>query len=365
MKQEIEIRPDSIRDILLIANNIVPKKTLLPILDNICLIIKNGVLTVRAGSLETQVTMKVELNGVEDDFSAAVPAATFCNVLNSLQVDKLKIIKDDNKVMIKSGKNKYSMPVYNVDEYPILHLVNPSEPIRIDGEVLSRYIKKASMLTNPSDVRPAMCSINLEVVGSEFFVMGTDAHQGGVLSIPSTGSIESTLISRDAGGIMQLIKFNGPTTISKGKDSIEIVCGSTSIVSRVVEAKYVPLLAQFKNKKEGFVTVSKTDMTEAMGRIKLFTNIESHRVDLTVEGNEITIKAFNENTGKEAQEVINCTNNGVVDISLGFNIQFLFNMFNLIDSVEVNMHITEINRPIYFNASGDNVREFYLSLPMV
>jgi DNA polymerase-3 subunit beta len=367
MKQEIEIRPDSIRDILTIAQNIVPKKSLMPILDNICLIISNEVLTVIAGSLETQVTMTIELPGVEENFSCAVPASTFCNVFNSLYVDKVKIIKheEDNSVIIKNGRNKYTMPFYKVDEYPILDVVNASEPIRIDGEAISRYIKKASMLTSSSDVRSQMCSINLEVIDNEFYIMGTDAHQGGVLSIPCSGEMGSSLISRDAGNIMQMIRFNGPTTITKGGSSIMVTCGNSKIVSRVVEANYVPLFGMFKNKNEGFITVGRTNMNEALKRINLFTNIQSHKVSLAICGNEMTLLAKNEDSGRSAVEVLEIVNSGIEDIELGFNTRFLSNMFNLIESVDVNMYITTVNKPIYFSSSVENTREHYLALPMI
>ena len=367
MKQEIEIRPDSIRDILLIAQNIVPKKSLLPMLDNVCLIIKNEMLTVRAGSLETQVTMTVELPGVEEDFSIAVPAVTFCNVLNSLYVEKVKIIQDEDKnsIVIKNGRNKYTMVCYPVSDYPILSIEESVEPIRIDGEAISRYIKKASTLTSSTDVRPQMCSINLEVIDGNFYIMGTDAYRGGVLSIPCTGEMESTLISRDAGSIMQMIRFNGPTTITKGKNSVMVVCGNSSIVSRVVEAKYVPLFDMFKNKKEGFISVSRTSMNEALKRISLFTNKESHKVSLAISGNEMILVANNEDSGRSATETLDIVNNGVEDIQLGFNTMYISNMFNLIESIDVNMHITAVNKPIYFSSSVENSREHYLALPMI
>lgn len=363
MKKKIKIVPDTLRDFLTIAMGVVPKKSLMPILDNIIVSVTKELLIIKAGTIENQITISIE-GYYDEEFTICVPAQTFCSTIISIYAASVVLEYDEKKLTIVHGKSRYSMPTYNASEYPAISIIQGGFKIEVDGLELHKSIQNAASLVNPSDSRTSLTGVNLSLTGGVLSVMGSDGTSAMMQKIKTTYSaFKDSLITKDLASIISLMKFKGQATLETNGKNVEIVCDCFKINSRALESTYPPLQKLIDLRKQEYITVNKIELMEALRRLKLFTSAEVPRVMLVVEDNTLSLHSDNVNHGKEAVEVIDVNNFNVPPMKIRFNINSVNNMVSRIECDKIKIYLTKENERGHFLPEAEEINVEWLIAP--
>jgi DNA polymerase-3 subunit beta len=355
MKKKIKIEPDKLRDFLTIAMGVVPKKSLIPILDNIIISVTKESLVIRAGTIADQITITVE-GYYDEEFTICVPAQTFCSTIISIYAATVTLEYDEKKLTIIHGKSKYSMPTYNASEYPVIRIIEGGHKVSIDGQAIHRAIQNAASLVNPSDLRTSISGINLSLSNGSLSVMGSDGISAIMQKVKTNDLLfPDSLTSKSLADVTSLMKFKGDATIESNGKNVEIICNNFKVNSRTIEAAYPPLQKLMDLRNPGFFIVGKAEIMEALRRLKLFTSAEIPRVMFIVAEGQITLQSDNVNHGKDAIEVIETDTTSVPPMKIRFNINSINNIVSRIECDKIKVHFTKENERGYFLPESEEV----------
>ena len=94
------------------------KKQTMPILGNVLLTTRTGVLRLVASDLEVEISTDVDFKS-DDEINTTLPSRKFLDILKSLPgSDEVVIDVGDNKATIKSGKSRFVLATLLGSDFP-------------------------------------------------------------------------------------------------------------------------------------------------------------------------------------------------------------------------------------------------------
>jgi DNA polymerase-3 subunit beta len=176
---KIEINQPALLSVLTKVYSSVSKKSVLPILANILLKVKNNQLTATGTDLETEQVATVDLDEPCDDLSITVPARKLMDIVKSLPNDKpISITIAENEAIVKSGRSRYKLSTLPAQDYPDTDdNVKVTHSIVIESQSLTRLLHDSAYSMANQDVRYYLNGLNLNVDASGITAVSTDGHR--------------------------------------------------------------------------------------------------------------------------------------------------------------------------------------------
>jgi DNA polymerase III subunit beta len=113
------------RDVLLrplqAVTGVVERRQTLPILSNVLIESKGGVMTLLATDLEIQVAAPVEGQTTDADFAVTVSAKKLLDILRALpEGTQIGLEQKDSKIQLKAGRSRFSVQTLPAADFPRL-----------------------------------------------------------------------------------------------------------------------------------------------------------------------------------------------------------------------------------------------------
>jgi len=132
---------------LFILKDFVPKKSSIPILENVLLKAKNNKLKLFVIDLNSYAITKTKKVEIEKEGSITVSINSLFSILKDLKVDmiRLEVIGINNEfVLITSGMSEYKIPSLSADDFPVAIKGNNKQDLcQIKAEVLLDALRKS------------------------------------------------------------------------------------------------------------------------------------------------------------------------------------------------------------------------------
>ncbi len=277
----------------------------------------NGILFLNVTNSEYYVSIKQTINS-QDTFRAVIDAATFLNLISSIATENFELTIIDNKVVIKAGKSKSSIPlIYKNDklvELPVIRVNDAITEMPISLDLLQSILN-----INGREIAKIK-KLDADELQRLYFIDET-----GCFTFNSGACINSFTLEKPVkmllnDRIVKLFKlFNndvdfklGYETTPAGRKLTKISMSTDSIYMAAIIPSDDILLDRMKQPYETAkkfltldylykITILTADLETVINRLAQFTknsiekaNMSWINVLLSVKGNEITIKdSFN------------------------------------------------------------------------
>ena len=111
------------RDALLkplnLVAGVVERRQTLPILANVLLVLDGQHLSITGTDLEVELIGRLQLTGAGEDGELTVPARKLVDICKSLPEGcDIEFSSDGNKVVVKSGRSRFTLSTLPAREYP-------------------------------------------------------------------------------------------------------------------------------------------------------------------------------------------------------------------------------------------------------
>ena len=202
------------RDTLLkplnITSGFVEKKQTMPILSNVYIKKSGDQLTVIANDMEIQVciTNNEEMTG--EDFIITLPGKKLQDILKAIPDNaKITLTQDNNKILVKSGKLKYTIQSIPAEHYPLLKISDSMVyELTLEQIQLKQMLWQIQYAMADKDSRVFLNGMLFEIKNNQLRLVATDAHRLGFTSIDLNNNIDrniSVIISRKT--VIELFKI--------------------------------------------------------------------------------------------------------------------------------------------------------------
>jgi DNA polymerase-3 subunit beta len=276
---------------------------------------------------------------------------------------------DQHWVSVLSGNAQFKIAGLPPEEFPSFTLPEGDSKITIDPKLLSILIKKVFFAMGESDPRYIFNGIlfhlqKMSGAKSMLRLVSTDGHrlamaEGMIKSPKEWPPEESVILPKKA--VLEIRRFledarpkeRGATPAKEesvsttneegakperememtlGKGTVSLKYGTTLLTSRLMFGSYPNYQQVIPKDNDKKVTVNKELLTEALGRVSLFSHEKTHAVQMRVGTGEMVLQSNNPEIG-EAREQIPLSFSGESFVTL-FSARYLTDLLAVLDSEE-------------------------------
>lgn len=168
----MKIKTKDLLFVLKSLKGVVPTRSTIPILENICIVKKDTWMVIGSDMYQY---MGINID-VENGFECCIPYERLYKTISMLTEPIVEFILDGNSVSMKAGRSSFTLPVMDFNDFLMMPSLEYSEKVIVDRDSFFSSLSLTSPFIASDDFRPIMSSINLRFMIGKLEVIGTNAH---------------------------------------------------------------------------------------------------------------------------------------------------------------------------------------------
>ncbi|TQV88591.1 DNA polymerase III subunit beta [Aliikangiella coralliicola] len=353
---------------LQLISGAVEKRQTLPVLANLLLKIDNGQLTLTATDLEIEMSANLPLEGEYVEGDITVPARKLLDICKSLSDDNvIEITLDENKLRISSGKNRFSLSTISAQEFPNIEEAVFNLEFEIETGDFKNLFDKTQFAMALQDVRYYLNGMLLEINGANLVSVATDGHRLALSKIeleqPVNEELMQAIVPRK--GILEAGKLlssaEGKCKVELSSNHIRITLGTYVFTSKLIDGRFPDYDKVLPRNSQRLLVADKGALKDAFSRASILCNEKFRGVRLDIKGNLLEIHA--NNPEQEEAEIELDVDYNDEDLEIGFNVGYLLDALNVIQSENVRFNLGDSNSSVLIE-NADSSDSLYVVMPM-
>jgi DNA polymerase-3 subunit beta len=357
---DIKIKKEDFLKTLSFTQNVVEKKSTMPILANVLMETENKSLKVSATDLEVGVSVNCPSEVLKTG-KVTVFAKGLFDIIKELPNELIHIKTLENHwLSIKCGKSNFKIVGMSADEFPTIPVSKEGATYVEDGATLLGMIEKTSFAMSTDETRYNLNGIFLQQAagrGKEGIRMvATDGHR---LSITERESKSKWKIGKGLivprKGVLELRKLlescDGDLSLTVDEKNISVVKDNVCLVVRLIEGQFPPYEQVVPKDNKKVVIVDRDGFIRALRRVSLLASDRTKGVKLSFSPGHIEVSTSNPDYG-EATEDVEATYKGET-FSIGFNAKYFLDILHVLEDEKVVLELKNDVSPCLIRSEFD------------
>lgn len=215
-----------------------PSKSPRPVLQNLLLDARDGVLEVTGSDLDVSVRVRIERVEVGQDGRMLVNAARFQQILRELVGEQVGIEADERAgCVIRTADSRFHVMGEEAEEFPELPAWKSDGAISLKAAELVEAIRRTHFAAHAEKTRYAMNGVLVDLQGSRLRLVATDGKRLSMVERPLTGEVGSKPVKAP---VFVVVPTKGMTLLQRvvaaGEESVEVAVESSQVVFRTANA---------------------------------------------------------------------------------------------------------------------------------
>jgi DNA polymerase-3 subunit beta len=358
----------------IVSRAVAPRSTL-PVLGNILVATDEGRLRLSATNLEMGITCWIGAK-IEDEGSTTVPARTFTDLVSTLtdkQVEMNLSIRTQT-LNLRCGASNTDIKCIDSQEFPPMPVADPEHGLQINVADLKDMIRQVVFAASTDEARPILTGVLMEVTDNQITLVAADGFRLSVrkaeLSSPVSTAIKAVIPAR---ALSELARITGDSNdtlnmiIPPGRGQVIFRMKDVELVSQLIEGAFPEYEQIIPKNCDTRAVLSTSAFLKACKQAEIFAREGSFiaRVNITPGGEmqpgTIEILGQSEETG-QSQNIIDANIEGP-PLLIAFNVKFLREVLDVIDTPNVALETTSATKPGVIRPVG-NEQFLHVIMPM-
>lgn len=357
------------RDVLLkplqAVIGVVERRQTMPILSNVLLVVRDGVLSVTATDLEVELVATTEV-AMEASGEITVSGRKLLDICRALpDGSDIDITLSGEKLVVRSGRSKFSLVTLPAAEFPSVEDIKAGQTIQVSQEILGRLIEKTHFSMAQQDVRYYLNGMLLEAGGKYLRAVATDGHRLALCQAEiSDGKLEQQQVIVPRKGVLELQRLmdgEGDLNIELGPNHIRIQLQGIRFTSKLIDGRFPEYERVIPKESSNELTADRELLRGALQRTAILSNEKYRGIRLIIRDSGVVIQAHNPEQ-EEAEEELEVNYSGE-DIEIGFNVNYLLDALNAVEGEEVTLSVLDSNASCLIRQPGRDDGKFVV-MPM-
>jgi len=369
----IKINREQLLPALISTSSVVEKRQTLPILSNLLLKQKQGILSITGSNLEVEVSKTLSGLG-PDEIEITIAANKLVEICRALPVgSSLNLKVGDGKVVLTSGKSRFTLKSLPANEFPELQAMEYQERFTLPTKEFKRILELTAFSMAAQDVRYYLNGILLEVENNRLVAVATDGHRLSKSEVrlddSQTPDKHQIIIPRKA--IQEIMRLlNSITDSETGTDTVmlelnnkhlKLSASDTVITSTLINGQFPEYESILSADLDKSIQIDRKEFLASLTRISVLTNDRLHGVRLNFANNILKVSTNNPEQ-EEAEDELDCVYDGD-EIITSFNVNYIIEALKVIDSEKINLNIKDKDS-VCLLEKPDDALSAWLVMPM-
>lgn len=357
------------------TGHLVNKNINLPILNNVLLEAKDGVLKLSSTNLEigivSQVRCKVDVEG-----SFTVDAKLLSDYVSFLPNDQISIELDsDDFLKIACRNNETKIKGMKAEDFPVIPKLEKEKPFKVNIQELKKAVSQVLFSVANSETRPEIGGVymNFNKFGAKsLFLVGTDSYRLAEkkLSLEEAGEEKEIIVplktlqelSRILGNVKETNEAPGLLSVYISENQILFEAEGIELISRLVEGLYPDYRQILPKETKTTVTVSVSELTKTIKTVALFSKTGIFDINIVFDSAKgLIVKAANIQVGESTASVdvdFQGENNETT-----VNYRYLLDGLNNISAEDATLSLVDANIPLLLKPK-ESTDYLYIIMPI-
>jgi len=345
---------------------VVERRQTLPVLANLLIQAESNRLVVTGTDLEVELISSIDLE-IEQTGDVTIPARKLVDICKALpDGTMIDVALDGDKVSIKGGRSRFTLTSLPATEFPSLEDVDLDESVSVPTADLKTIIDRTAFAMANQDVRYYLNGLLVELREGMIRAVATDGHRLAISDVDvdvSPSGVRQLIVPRK--GIFELRKMLdediSEVSLRMGRSHIRVESGNTVFTSKLIDGRFpdyesvVPLGADLH------LTGDRLILAEALQRAGILSNEKYRGVKLEIAPGKLRIIAHNPEQEEAIDEV--AVDTEIVQLSVGFNVNYLLDALNAIESETVMIKLKDANSSCLV-VTPDSERSRHVVMPL-
>lgn len=344
---------------------VVERRQTMPILANVLLVAKDGAVSVTATDLEVELVADANVQ-VDSPGEVTVPGRKLLDICRALPDDaEVSIGQSGEKLVIKSGRSKFSLATLPAAEFPTVEDINAGQAVTVPQESLARLLEKTHFSMAQQDVRYYLNGLLLETGGKRLRAVATDGHRLALCEVDVDGGDlpeQQVIVPRK--GVLELQRLmsgNGELTIELGSNHVRIQLEGIRFTSKLIDGRFPEYDRVIPQDTSNALDADKSLFKGALQRTAILSNEKYRGIRLIIRSSGMVLQAHNPEQ-EEAEEELEIEYSGD-EIEIGFNVNYLLDALGAIEAEQVTLAIVDSNSSCLIKDPGHDDCK-YVVMPM-
>ncbi|ACL29845.1 DNA polymerase III subunit beta [Buchnera aphidicola] len=337
-------------------SRLLVKNTSLPILDNVLINIKNGMLSLTGTNLEIELVAMIQLSTEHISGTATISGRKLLDICrNSLNSSNIEMQLNNNKMHIISGNSRYILTTLPYDSFPVHHDFHHISEFFIPSDILKKMIEKIQFSMGKQDVRYYLNGILLEKTDRSLYAVATDGYRLGISKFFLKENIIPFSIVIPRKGVIELYRLlnipKQPIKVLVGKNNIRVHIEDLIFTTQLIEGQYPDYKSVLLENKNNFITLNSKLLKQSLLRAAILSHEKFCGVEIHIRNGQF--KVLSDNQEEEIAEDrfnINYTGNTV---KISINVYYIIEILNSITSENIFLFLNNANNSIQIEAEND------------
>lgn len=370
----ITVQQKLINNELQIAQGIVEKRTISPILGHILLQADKEGLTLLSTDLDVWYKTSFPCV-VSEEGSLLVPAKKISEIVRSLPDLEINLRGKENFWLnIKCQDSEFNLVGMPPEDFPTLPDMDFNKGFKIEQKELVDLIKHILIAMGQEETRFFINGALLQTKENGLILVSTDGHRLAYyekkLDLNYNGEEEqqtlNVVVAKKAlSELLKIIdpKSSEPVIFNVKGNFIYFYVEPRVLVAKLLEFTFPNYKDTIQIDLDKKIIIPRMPFTNAVKRVSLLANEKVKAIELLFYNDTLELKSRSIDLG-DAKEKISCQYEGE-KFRVGFNADYLLDFLNIIDDEEIIVEFRLINKRSVFRKSKESVHDYrYVVMPM-
>lgn len=337
----------------------------LPILGNILLSLSGQTLTLTATDMEIQLQTHLAVEGGAEG-AITVPGRKLGSILAALDL-KAAVGFDvqGDACHLKAGRSRFKLATIPADNFPAFSAAAFGAPMAVPGPALARLLGKTSFAMAQQDVRYYLNGLYLEGGGGVLRAVASDGHRLALCEAALAGvDLPGSILPRKAvSTLLPLTKGVESVLLSHAPNALRFELGAVTMWCKLIEGRFPDYQRVMPRELARTVDADRAAWLAVLRRVALLSNEKYKACRVWTDEADGALKVSAENPEHDqAEDALPVTLDGS-GFDIGFNVAYLSEALDRLDSETVRMGLTDNNNAaLLTDAADDSYR--YVVMPM-
>ena len=352
------------------VSHISGRNATLPILNNVLLRVKDGLIVLNATNLEIGVSAVIR-GKIEDQGEFTIQAKLFADFISFLPRENVEVELKDDSFHISCGSQQTIIKGVGTSDFPLIPEIVREKPFVIKTNDLRMGLSQVMFAVMVDESRPEISGVFFSFNNNSLRIAGTDSYRLAEKRLPlqASGSAE------EKKAIIPLRTLQELYRILSDNDAVEEVAiylddnqilfkyGETELISRLVEGQYPDYQQIIPTDQKTKALIKTSELSRIVKAASLFCKPGINDVKLTFLSakNELIVSSINSAIGENLGRIevkITGEDNEVV-----FNYRYLLDGLSNVGADEISLELVSESAPGILKKAGDD-SYLYIIMPI-
>jgi DNA polymerase-3 subunit beta len=344
---------------------VVERRQTMPILSNLLLVVRDGMLSVTATDLEVELVAETAVDE-EAGGEITVPGRKLHDICRALPEGvTVDVALTGDRLGVKAGRSRFTLSTLRAADFPAVEEVAAQQTLHLGCEELHGLLERTHFSMAQQDVRYYLNGLLLETEGSTLRAVATDGHR---LALSETElqqkaqRTEQLIVPRK--GVLELNRLlgaEGEVELALGSNHIRVSVDGIRLTSKLIDGRFPEYGRVVPKDPRNSLTCDRQLLRQALQRTAILSNEKYRGVRLALAENAMTIQANNPEQ-EEAEEALEVEYAGE-PMEIGFNVNYLLDALGAVETEQVEIGLTDANSSCLIRAPGIETTKFVV-MPM-